>query len=109
MIGFSVFIGAGILWRKNIAAHKRLMILSAVAISDAGFARLWMNGFKITVPGPFGWWLEFYWGIALMLVAMIVWDWWKRGRVHPVWPAQLSSGSTSGSPPSCFSQPAGKP
>ena len=84
MIGFSVFIAAGILWRKNLAAHKRLMILSAVAISDAGFARLWLMGFKVTVPSHFGWWLQFYWGIALMLIAMMAWDWWKRGKVHPV-------------------------
>lgn len=83
MIGFSIFIAAGLLLRRNLAAHKRLMILSAVAISDAGFARLWLMGFKVTVPGPFGWWLQFYWGIALTLIAMMAWDWWKRGRVHP--------------------------
>jgi hypothetical protein len=59
------------------------MILSAVAISDAGFARLWLNGFKVTAPGHFGWWLQYYWGIALILIAMMAWDWWKRGRVHP--------------------------
>jgi hypothetical protein len=92
MIGFATFITAGILWRKNLAAHKRLMILSAVAISDAGFARLWLNGFKVTLPGPFGWWLQFYWGIALMLIAMMAWDWWKRGRVHP---AVLGRGSAA--------------
>jgi len=83
LIAFSAFVAAGILWRRNLAAHKRLMILSAVAISDAGFARLWMNGFKVTVPGHFGWWLQFYWGIALLLIAMMGWDLWKRGRVHP--------------------------
>jgi hypothetical protein len=83
MIGFSTFIAAGLLWRRNLAAHKRLMILSAVAISDAGFARLWLMGFKVTVPGPFGWWLQFYWDIAILLVAMMAWDVWKRGRVHP--------------------------
>jgi hypothetical protein len=83
MIGFSTFITAGILWRKKVAAHKRLMILAAVAISDAGFARLWIAGSRITVPGHFGWWLQYYWGIALMLIAMMAWDWWKRGRVHP--------------------------
>ncbi len=83
MIGFATFVTAGILWRKNLAAHKRLMILSAVAISDAGFARIWLNGFKVVPPGHFGWWLQYYWGIALMLIAMMAWDWWKRGRVHP--------------------------
>jgi hypothetical protein len=83
MIGFSTFIAAGILWRKKVAAHKRLMILAAVAISDAGFARLWLNGFKVTPPGMLGWWVQYYWGIALMLIAMMAWDLWKRGRVHP--------------------------
>jgi hypothetical protein len=83
MIGFSTFIAAGILWRKKLAAHKRLMILAAVAISDAGFARLWLIGIKVTLPGHFGWWLQYYWGIALMLIAMMAWDLWKRGRVHP--------------------------
>ena len=61
-----------------------VLLLSAVAISDAGFARLWLNGFKLTLPGPFGWWLQFYWGIrayadcddGLGLVEAV--------RVHPV-------------------------
>jgi len=38
MIAFSVFMTAGVIFRKNPPAHKRLMILSAVAISDAGNA-----------------------------------------------------------------------
>ena len=83
MFVFSVFIIAGLLWRRNLSAHKRLMILSAVAISDAGFARLWIMGFKVTVPGLFGWWLQYFWGIALLLIAMAAWDLWRRRRIHP--------------------------
>jgi hypothetical protein len=83
MFAFSTFVIAGILWRRNPPAHKRLMILSAIAISDAGFARLWIIAFKLTLPGVFGWWLQYFWGIALMLIAMGAWDIWKRGRVHP--------------------------
>jgi hypothetical protein len=44
MITFSIFMTAGVIFRRNPAAHKRLMILSAVAISDAGFARIWLMG-----------------------------------------------------------------
>jgi len=81
MFAFSAFIIAGLLMRKNLAEHKRLMILSAVAISDAGFARIWLIGISHTLPGPFGWWLQYFWGIALMLVAMLAWDWFKHKRV----------------------------
>jgi hypothetical protein len=83
MIAFSVFMTAGVIFRRSPAAHKRLMVLSAVAISDAGFARIWLNGIKTEIPGLFGWWLQYFWGIFLILVAMGVWDLWRRGRIHP--------------------------
>ncbi len=83
MIAFCVFMAAGVIFRWNAAAHKRLMILSAVAISDAGFARVWLMGIKIELPGLFGWWLQYFWGIFLILVAMAAWDVWRRRRIHP--------------------------
>ncbi len=91
MFAFSAFIIAGLLIRKNLAEHKRLMILSAVAISDAGFARLWLIKINHTFPGPFGWWLQYFWGIALMLIAMLAWDWFKHKRImrSVVWGAAL--------------------
>ncbi len=83
MIAFSVFMTAGVIFRRSPAAHKRLMILSAVAISDAGFARIWLIGIKTEIPGLFGWWLQSFWGIFLILVAMGVWDLWRLRRIHP--------------------------
>jgi hypothetical protein len=59
------------------------MILSAVAISDAGFARIWLIGIKTEIPGLFGWWLQYFWGIFLILVAMAAWDLWRWRRIHP--------------------------
>jgi hypothetical protein len=55
MFAFSVFLAAGVIFRRNPAAHKRLMILSAVAISDAGFARIWLMGIKTEIPGLCSW------------------------------------------------------
>jgi len=81
MIAFSTFIIAGLLSRRNPAEHKRYMILSAVAISDAGFARIWLIGINHTFPGPFGWWIQYFWGITLLLIAMLAWDWFKHRRV----------------------------
>jgi hypothetical protein len=83
MITFSVFMTAGVILRRNPAAHKRLMILSAVAISDAGFARIWLIGIKTAIPGLFGWWLQYFWGIFIILVDMAAWDLWRRRRIHP--------------------------
>lgn len=83
MLVFSTLMTAGVLWRKNVAAHKRLMILAAVCLSDAGFGRIWQMGIKTTLPGPFGWWMQYFWGVALLLIAMTAWDLWRRRRVHP--------------------------
>jgi hypothetical protein len=83
MLTFSAFMIAGVIFRRSPAPHKRLMLLCAVAISDAGFARIWLLGIKTEVPGLFGWWLQYFWGIFLMLVAMGAWDLWRRRRVHP--------------------------
>lgn len=67
------------------------MILSAVAISDAGFARIWLIGINRTFPGPFGWWIQYFWGITLLLIAMFAWDWFKHKRVmrSVLWGAAL--------------------
>ena len=90
MIAFSAFIVAGLLLRRDPATHKRLMILSAVAISDAGFARIWLNEIKVAPAGLFGWWIQYFWGIALILIAMIAWDLWRRRLVHPaIWAGAL--------------------
>ena len=91
MFAFSTFIIAGLLARKNLAEHKRWMILAAVSISDAGFARAWQLGIKHTFPGPFGWWFQYFWGITLMLIAMLTWDWFRQKRLMPsvVWGAAV--------------------
>jgi hypothetical protein len=46
MLIFGTLAGAGIYLRKNYIAHKRLMLLSTLALTDAGFAR-WLS-LKIT-------------------------------------------------------------
>lgn len=79
MIAFSAFMIAGVILRREPGAHKRLMLLCAVAISDAGFARIGTMG----IPGPFGWWMQYFWGIFLILIAMGAWDLWRWGRIHP--------------------------
>ena len=34
-----------------------------------------------SATGPFGWWLQYFWGITLILIAMLAWDWFRHKRV----------------------------
>lgn len=68
----------GIALRGNPAAHKRLMILSTVALVDAGYNRFiaWLDP---AMPSSFiGWYLWMYSGNLLIILAMLAWDWRRR-------------------------------
>ncbi len=83
MVVFPAFIAAGVLLRRDLAAHKRLMILAAITILDPGTARAFTFFSPWKPPGPFGWWLSYFWADVLMVAALIGWDLWKRRRPHP--------------------------
>ncbi len=69
----------GILLRRNSAAHRRLLILATICISDAGFSR--MVGRFLPPPTTFlGTYLFYEGGNLLLIVLMFLWDW-KRDRV----------------------------
>jgi len=83
IVSIAMFLGLlarGIALRKNPAAHKRMMILTTVAIADPGFARfsgwLWPNEPHNAVVW---FWYTFY-GNVLLMTLMAGWDWW-RGRL----------------------------
>ena len=79
LIAFVFFISWGVALRGNPAAHKRLMILSTVAILDPGFGRL--TGWLWPEPQSMVTWYFFnFWGDVLVLTAMAAWDAW-RGRL----------------------------
>ena len=77
--GFILFVAWGISLRKNPAAHRRIMILSTVALADPGYARL--SEFLFPEPtSVFPWFLSVFYGNVILIVAMAAWDWW-RGRM----------------------------
>jgi hypothetical protein len=93
--GFLIFLILGIALRKNPAAHKRMMILSTVALSDPGFARIFIYFTKIPLivsftnpnhPTAFQWFLCTFYGSILIILLMLAWDWWKGRliRVHVI-------------------------
>jgi hypothetical protein len=77
LVVFPCLVGAALVLRRNPAAHKRLMLLSMLAVITAAIARL---------PGvlPFG--PPAFFGLTdLFLLAGIAYDKWTRGRVHPAY------------------------
>ncbi|HEY3813871.1 MAG TPA: hypothetical protein VGL66_11650 [Caulobacteraceae bacterium] len=87
IILFPCLVTAGLLMRnRDPSAHKRLLLLATIAISDAGFGRL---GF-VLVPNAFGhgfwpFYIAAYAGPTLLVLAMGAYDFITRRRVHPAW------------------------
>jgi hypothetical protein len=74
---FAAFVGLAVYQRNSAQAHKRLMLLSTIAVLDAATARL--PG--MLTAGPIA-----FFGVAdLFIVAGVAYDLATRGRVHPVW------------------------
>ena len=85
ILAFAALTGAGLLLRKRSAAHKRLMLLGLIYISDAGFARL-LNG-ALAAPFALGEWGGLYLGSDLLLFGFGVYDLTTRRRLHPAYVA----------------------
>jgi len=74
LLVFATLVGTGLYLRRKPAAHKRLMLLSTVAVLTAAIARL-----PYVLPlGP-----PAFFGLTdLLIIAAMVYDWRTRGRVH---------------------------
>ena len=77
---FLVFVAWGISLRKNPAAHKRIMILSTIALIDAGFGRFSGWIWPAEPQSRLVWFLWEFYGSVLMVVLIAAWDLW-RGRL----------------------------
>ncbi len=83
ILAFTALTAAGLLLRARPAAHKRLMLLGLIYISDAGFARL-ING-VVAAPLALGEWATLYLGSDLLLLALGVYDLSTRRKLHPAY------------------------
>lgn len=86
MVTFSALVGAGLIWRKDRDAHRRLMLLGLIAVVEPGWARsfghlvrTWMGG--DTYLGFIGHQFAAEYGLV---AAAVLYDLATRGRVHPV-------------------------
>ena len=85
---FATFVGLAIANTSRPEVHKRLMLLSMIAILDAPVARpLLTYVFTNIPPGPPPVWIDYPTNalVDVFLVAAIVYDWRKIGRPHPVY------------------------
>jgi hypothetical protein len=81
IFAFAVCVAAGVVTRKNRAEHACFMVLAAVALLDVGPGRIASNILGAAPSDPLGVWAEYYWGTALILIAMLAWDLIRRRRV----------------------------
>ena len=73
---FATFTALAIARRRDAQSHKRLMLLATVNLVTAAIARWPMIG----ALGP-----PAYFGLTdLFVIALAVWDFRTRGRLHPV-------------------------
>ncbi|MGB0063291.1 MAG: hypothetical protein WBP85_02505 [Terracidiphilus sp.] len=78
--GFLALLAWGVMLRKNPAAHRRMMILSTVALADPGFARFSIWLLPMHAPSPAVWFCHLFYGNVLLVGLMAAWDW-RRGRL----------------------------
>lgn len=76
MILFATFVWLAIARRRNPQTHKRWMLLATVNLVTAAIAR-WPG---VPALGP----LAFFGLTDLFLIALAIWDFRARGRLHPV-------------------------
>jgi hypothetical protein len=91
IIAFAVLVTAGFLLRRKPSAHRRLMLLATLAITDAGFAR-WTAPWVHQMLGG-GFWADFAGNYAtndVLILALGTYDLITRRRLHPAWVAGAS-------------------
>ena len=76
MVLFPMFVAAAVLLRRDAQAHKRLMLLATVNLMAAAVGR-WPLVYESASP------LLTFAIVNVFLVALALWDWRTRGRLHP--------------------------
>jgi hypothetical protein len=86
MVTFAGIASAGLLMRGTPVAHKRLMLLSTIVLSDAGFGRWWQPALHRSLgDGALPFWVENYTGPILLVLALGAYDFATRRRLHRVY------------------------
>ncbi|HZZ17930.1 MAG TPA: hypothetical protein VFE25_01100 [Opitutaceae bacterium] len=89
ILAFVGLTGAAIVLRKKAAAHKRLVLLGTLYITDAGYARWLAHRIIGALGGPTYWhfWLALYAGPVVLTAVVGIYDLATRKRLHPAYVA----------------------
>lgn len=85
-VGSAVLLGAGFLMRRNPAAHKRLMLMGTIAVTEPGFSRIWEPLLAARWgEGYLPFYFSTYIGTFLLVIAVGLYDVATRRRLHPAY------------------------
>lgn len=91
IIGMTGLLTAGILLRRNGSAHKRLMIMGTIMVTETGFNRILHEPVRSLMgDGTAPFLVETYGGTILLMVAVGAYDLITRRRLHPAYVAAFS-------------------
>jgi hypothetical protein len=86
ILNFASLAMAGLLLRRDPAAHKRLMLLATMSLLQAGFIRWWGKAMLAAFGRGFlGGWMADYLGVSLLVLGLGVYDLVTRRRLHPAY------------------------
>jgi hypothetical protein len=91
IVAFVGLLSAAVVFRNSAPVHKRLVLMSTIYITDAGFAR-WLGGpiTKLLGEAPFGMWASLYGCTVTLMLGVGLYDLITRRRLHPAYLAGLA-------------------
>jgi hypothetical protein len=84
--GSAVLLTAGFLMRHHPAAHKRLMLMGTIALTEPGFGRIWLTALQARWgEGYLPFYFSAYIGTFALIIAVGAYDLATRRRLHPAY------------------------
>lgn len=85
-LGCVVLLVAGLLKRRDPAAHKRLMLMGTIAVTEPGFSRIWAMALEARWgEGYVPLYFSTYVGTLILVIAVGAYDLATRRRLHPAY------------------------
>lgn len=86
--GSAVLLAAGFLKRRDAPAHKRLMLMGTIAVTEPGFGRIWLLPLSAWLgEGYVRFYFSAYIGTLVLVLAVGAYDLATRRRLHPAYVA----------------------
>ena len=84
--GSAVLLAVGFLKRRDAAAHKRLMLMGTIAVTEPGFGRIWLMPIWTRLgEGYIPFYFSAYIGTLILVLAVGAYDLATRRRLHPAY------------------------